>query len=81
MYLRGAQLDPILFFVTPHLTEAKRNLPSACYMAKTLKNLRDRQHTIMTMIMVIITAAAAIIMIMTLSAFSLQQNVTSLTFM
>ena len=80
MYLRGAQLDSILFFVTPHLTEAKRNLPSACYTAKTLKNLRDRQHTIMTIIMVIITAAA-IVVIMTLSAFTLQQNVTSLTFM
>jgi hypothetical protein len=53
-------------------------------MAKTLKNLWDRQHTITTtttmMMMMMITAAAAMIMIMALSFFSLQQNVISLTF-
>jgi len=79
MYLRGAQLDSISFFVTPHLAEAKRNLPTAGYMEKTLKNLWERQHTIMTMIMMMIKAAA-IIMITILSVFNLQQNITSLTF-
>jgi hypothetical protein len=69
----------ISFFVTPHLEGAKRNLPRAGYMAKTLKNLWDRQHAIMTMIMMMITTAA-IIMSMTLSLFNLQQNVISLTF-
>jgi hypothetical protein len=34
MYLRGAQLDSVSFFVTPHLAEAKRNLPTAGYMEK-----------------------------------------------
>jgi hypothetical protein len=77
MYLRGAQLDFISFFVAPRLAEANRNIPSAGYKAKTLQNLWNRQHTIITMM---IMTAAAMIMIMTLSVFSLQQNVTSLTF-
>lgn len=64
MYLRGAQLDSISFFVT----EAKRNIPSAGYMAETLQNLWDRQHTIITMI---IMTTAAMIMIRTVSVFSL----------
>ena len=73
-------MDSISFFVTPHLREANEHTKCRLY-AKILKNFWNRQHTILTMIMMMITAAtAAIIMIMALSAFTLQQNVTSLTF-